>query len=73
MKDNFQMRYRKIKRTAATCNSLKNIMLRHHYAKFLTNILLEGKRVLNIDESWIGATDFRRQKWSRKSEPDSIS
>ena len=31
----------------------------------------QGKRIINIDESWLGMTDFRRMKWTVKGHPRS--
>ena len=31
----------------------------------------QGKRIINIDESWLGMTDFRRMKWAVKGHPRS--
>ena len=32
------------------------------------NLLNQGKRIINIDESWLGMTDFRRRKWVLKDQ-----
>ena len=32
-----------------------------------------GKRVVNIDETWLPHTDFRRKKWRRKGDNNSAS
>ena len=36
-------------------------------------LLLEGKRIINIDESSVPHLDFRRAKWAPKGEKNSIS
>ena len=33
----------------------------------------KGKRIINIDETWIGEMDFRRLKWRRRGESNTIS
>ena len=30
-------------------------------------------RIINVDETWINQADFRRRKWRRKGESNSIS
>jgi hypothetical protein len=37
--------------------------MRQQFAKMVIDFLVDGKRILNIDETWIGQTNFRRQKW----------
>ena len=32
----------------------------------------KGKRIINIDETWIGEMDFRRMKWRRRGESNTI-
>ena len=39
-------------------------MLRQQYAKIMLPLLLEGKRIINIDESSVPFLDFRRAKWA---------
>ena len=47
-------------------------MLRHKYAIELFKLDLYEKVVLNVDETWIGQTDYRRMKWSFKNLRDSV-
>jgi len=62
----FGMSYKKIKSVALHANSDKNRILRQRFAIELVNLLNAGKRIINVDESWLGMTDFRRQKWCPK-------
>ena len=38
-------------------------------------LMKKGKTILNIDETWLGMTDFRRMKWREKgtSNPNGIA
>ena len=36
-------------------------------------ILLSGKRVINIDETWLPYLDFRNHKWAPKGEINSVA
>ena len=67
-----RMRYRRIKRCSIHINSPKNLVLRQQFAlKFLE--LLNSKKVfLNIDETWLGMSDFRRQKWRAQGTTNSV-
>ena len=63
MREELGMRFRKIKTVSLHSNSEKNLVLRQRWAlEFLTQA--RKKRVfLNIDETWLGMSDFRRMKW----------
>ena len=37
--------------------------MRMKYAKKMLEVLAEGKRVINIDETWLPHLDFRNKKW----------
>ena len=39
----------------------------------LLDKLSEGVRIINVDETWINQADFRRRKWRRKGETNSVS
>ena len=38
----------------------------------LVTLLSQGKRIINVDETWLGMTDFRRRMWSEKRKPASV-
>ena len=38
-------------------------MLRQLYGKTLLELLHSGKRIINIDESWLPSMSFTRKKW----------
>ena len=33
---------------------------------------LYGKTIINVDETWLGMSDFRRMKWTFRDRPDSV-
>ena len=37
----------------------------------LISLLKTGKTILNIDETWLGMTDFRNMKWREKGTTNS--
>ena len=43
------------------------------YAKKMLALLDEGKRVINIDETWLPFLDFRNMKWRQKGESNTVS
>ena len=63
LRDNLNMRYRVIKKVEYQGNSERCLVLRMLYAKKMLALLSEGKRIINIDESWLPCLDFRGKKW----------
>ena len=57
------MSYRRIEATPWQGNSPKNLILRQHFAINFLKLDLSKKTIINIDETWLGMTDFRRRKW----------
>ena len=63
MRKQLNMKFKKIVPISIHGNSEKNLVLRQQFAKNLIQLLMSGKTLLNVDESWIGMSDFRRRKW----------
>ena len=63
IKKDMGMRYRKINAISVHTNSNKNLVLRQQFALKLITLMHQGKRILNVDQSWLVMTDFRRRKW----------
>ena len=73
MKEDLGMRFRKVVPIAIHGNSPKNLVLRQQFAMHLIRLLREGKTILNIDESWISMSDFRRRKWQSPGTTNSVA
>ena len=63
MKRELDLRYSRIKQISWQGNSDKNKILRQHFALTLLEVDFAKKVVLNVDETWLGMSDFRRFKW----------
>ena len=72
MHKELSMRYRNIDNLSFQCNSKKNRILRQQFALAFLRINLMNKTVINVDETWIGMTDFRRKKWTLPDMPNGI-
>ena len=66
------MSYKKVKGVAPHANSEKNRVLRQRFALELVTLLEKVKRILNVDETWLGMTDFRRMKWRARGSNNSV-
>ena len=73
LKEDLGMRYKKVHPVALHANSEKNLVLRQRFAMVFLDIMLAGKRVVNLDESWLGASDFRCRKWCPKDSRNSVA
>ena len=59
MKKDLGMSYRKIQPVTLRTNSERNLVLKQKFALTLIQLLQSGKKVLNIDQTWLGMSDFR--------------
>jgi hypothetical protein len=73
MREDLGMRYKKLVPISIHGNSAKNLVLRQQFATHMIRLLQEGKRVLNLDESWVGMGDFRRRKWRALGTTNSVA
>ena len=47
-------------------------MLRQQFAMQLIQLLYGGKRIINVDQTWLGMSDFRRMKWRQQNTTNSV-
>lgn len=47
--------------------------MRMRYAKKMFELLKQGSRIINIDETWLPHLDFRRMKWRQRGERNTVS
>ncbi len=66
------MSYRKILPISIHGNSIKNLVLRQQFALKFLELMQAKKVIINIDETWLGMTDFRRRKWRPKHSTNSV-
>ena len=58
LKSHFDLRFRKVKRIPFKGNSERSLVVRQQCAKKLLELLDQGCRIVNVDESWINEVDF---------------
>ena len=66
------MSYKKIKEVSTHINSDRNLILRQQFAIKFIELFSSNKHIINIDETWLGMSDFRRMKWSVKGNNNSV-
>ena len=66
------MRYRKVKHIPLGTNTDRNLILRQRYVMAVLKKDHKSRVYLNIDETWLGMSDFRRMKWQAPDTTNSI-
>ena len=72
LRSRFNMRFRKIREIAFQGNRERNLALRCMYAQRFLQVLQDGYRLINIDETWLNQLEFNRAKWCQKGETNSL-
>ena len=73
MRDLLKLRYNKIVKIPVHGNSERCLVQRQQCALVFLKLVQTKRRIINIDESWVGSADYRRRSWSRKGMSNSIS
>ena len=66
MKEQLDMSYSKIVKVPVQANSEINLILRQRAAIEFIYLIEKQKRLIVIDETWIGESNFRRRLWQQK-------
>ena len=59
-----KLRYKRIEPISWQGNSPKNLILRQHFAINFLKQDFAKKTIVNIDETWLGMSDFKKMRWS---------
>ena len=65
LKKEMGLGYRKVKKVPRQGNSQRCLVLRQQYALKMLELLDQGKRVINVDETWISETGYHRFAWAK--------
>ena len=71
LRHHLNMKYKKVHEVSWQANSDKNRILRQQFGLAFLRLDLAKKIIINVDESWLNMTDFRRRKWSFLGRSDS--
>ena len=63
MKHNMGMKYKKVTKASVHLNSTTNLILRQQWALQYIDLFKLKKNFINVDETWLGMSDFRQMKW----------
>jgi hypothetical protein len=67
------LRYKKVNQIAMTANSERSLVLRQQFAIKLLKQNPQNKVLLNLDETWLGMSDWRRRKWQAPGSNNSVA
>jgi hypothetical protein len=57
------LKFKRVKKIAYQGNSERNLVLRQRFGMKFIELFESGKRIINIDETWLNDTQFIRSKW----------
>jgi len=63
IKANIPFNFKKAKKVPTHANSLRNQYMRQKFSIKLLDLLFNGKRILAVDETWFGETNYQRKTW----------
>ena len=72
MKNDFKMKYQKIKRVNHLGNSESSLVKRNLFARKMIDLLDKGNHIFNIDESWLPVSDYSGKVWVEKGGSSSL-
>ena len=66
------MRFKKVRHIAMAGNSERSLVLRQQWALAFFSLPAD-KVLINLDETWLGMSDFRRMKWQAPGMTNSVA
>ena len=66
------MGYRVAKAVPAQCNLERVLVLRQQYSLRILPLLEKGRRIINVDESWLNQTRHLRRTWVPSDAPSTF-
>ena len=73
MKKDLGMGYRRARTVTIQANSERCLVLRQQFALRFLPLMESGRRIINVDESWLNQTRFNRKLWVPADAPGSYT
>ena len=64
LREDLKLSYIQTKKMSPQSNSVRCLLQRQEFARTLIRLLEDGKRVINIDETWLNETSYLRRSWA---------
>ena len=72
MSKDLDMSYARIKNISLHGNSTNNLVMRQRFAVKMLSLTTKKTIFLNMDETWLDASDYRRMRWRPKHSTNSM-
>ena len=72
LKTDIDYSYRKAKKVEPRTNTENSLVHRQKYAQTMLELLTKGKRIINVDESFIDQSNYTRRSWGHKQHRGSV-
>ena len=66
LKQDLKLSFLKSKKLHPLVTSQRCLVLRQQYALKMLDLLKQGKRIVNIDETWLNESSYIRRTWSKR-------
>ena len=72
-KQSMGLSFRRVKKVPIQANMDRCLVLRQQYALAMLSVLGSGKRVINVDETWLSESNYIRKAWCRPGTPGTVT
>ncbi len=73
MKKSMGLSFRRVRKVPVQANLDRCLVLRQQYALTMLSLLGSGKRVINVDETWLAESNYIRKAWCRPGTPGTVA
>ena len=63
MKEELNMKYQKLGKGNHVRNNDRSLVLRKMFASLMLKQIQKGMRIINVDETFLGSSNFKRSEW----------
>ena len=70
LKRQLGLSYLKVKALSPQTNSIRSLACRQAYAMRMLGAMLTGRRIINVDESWLATMTHRYRSWAARGRPN---
>ena len=72
-KQSLGLSFRRVRKVPVQANLDRCLVLRQQYALAMLALLGSGKRVINVDETWLAESNYIRKAWCRRGTPGTVA
>ena len=67
------LKYKLCSKLAFKGNTERNLVLRQQFALRMLKLIQQGKRIINVDETWIAGLSFTYRKWKTPGTSNAVA